>query len=213
MTSTDLYRDITDAAHDSPGWLHGLAEFGTDAGLLLLAAVAAAAWWRARHGTAHGMALALLVPVATVAAYVCSEALKTVVDEERPCRAVTGAAPPIAACPPPGDWSFPSNHATLAAALAVGTVFAWRRTAALVLPVAALLASSRVYVGVHYPHDVAAGAALGTLAAAVCVALPAGPVAARVARIRAAAASHRRPGVAARVVGPGPAAPRTRPVR
>ncbi|WKX71830.1 phosphatase PAP2 family protein [Streptomyces sp. XD-27] len=212
MMSTDLYRGITDAAHDSPGWLHRLAELGTDAGLLLLAGVAAAAWWRARRGTARGMALALLVPVATVAAYVCSEALKTVVDEERPCRAVTGAAPPIASCPPPGDWSFPSNHATLAAALAVGAVFAWRRTAALALPLAALLAFSRVYVGVHYPHDVAAGAVLGAVTAAACAGLLAGPAAARVARIRTTA-RHRRPGVAARVVGPGPAAPSTRPVR
>ncbi|KUJ67581.1 PA-phosphatase [Streptomyces albus subsp. albus] len=184
MTSSDLYRRITDAAHDSPEWLRSLAEFGTDAGLLLLLAVAAAAWWRARRDTARVMAAALLVPLATVLAYGLSEVLKSLVDEERPCRAVAHAAPSIAACPQPGDWSFPSNHATLAAVIAVGTVFAWRRTAPLVLPVAALLAFSRVFVGVHYPHDVAAGCALGALTAVVCARLLTGWVAAWVSRLR-----------------------------
>jgi membrane-associated phospholipid phosphatase len=42
-----------------------------------------------------------------------------------------------------------------------------------VLVAAGLLAVSRVVVGVHYPSDVVAGAAIGTLAAVVtCVGLP-----------------------------------------
>ncbi|WFB08118.1 phosphatase PAP2 family protein [Streptomyces sp. LX-29] len=202
MTSTDLYRDITDLAHDSPGWIHTLAEIGTDGGLLMLAAAAALVWWRARHDTARQLALALLVPVATVVAYACSEVAKTLVDEERPCRAVSGAAPSIADCPPTGDWSFPSNHATLAAALAVGTVIAWRRAAVVLLPVAALLAFSRVFVGVHYPHDVAAGCALGAVFALVCARLLTGPVATRVTAIRAVG----RGGPLGWVAGPGPRA-------
>lgn len=184
MTSSDLYRHITDLAHDSPGWVHSVAEIGTDAGLLVLLGMAVFLWWRARHRPAREMALALLVPVTTALAYGISEVAKTLVDEERPCRAVANAAPPIAACPEPGDWSFPSNHATLAAALAVGVVFVARRTAWPALVLAALLAFSRVFVGVHYPHDVLAGFGLGALVAAGGALLGAAPLAARVERVR-----------------------------
>ncbi|WDT91673.1 phosphatase PAP2 family protein [Streptomyces sp. SCSIO-PteL053] len=103
---------------------------------------------------------AVLIGAGTVVAYAVSEALKLAVDEERPCRALDGAEA-VAACPEPGDWSFPSNHATLAAALAVGLAVRRPRLAAVTLPVAVAAALLRVLVGVHYPHDVIAGALLG----------------------------------------------------
>ena len=61
--------------------------------------------------------------------------------------------------------SYPSAHAT--------TSFAGARALAGVVPaatpalyaVAALMALSRPYVGVHYPSDIVAGAALGTAVA------------------------------------------------
>ncbi|TDC73786.1 phosphatase PAP2 family protein, partial [Actinomadura sp. 7K507] len=112
------------------------------------------------------MGLALAAPFAVVAAYLVSEVSKTFIEEERPCRAVQGAVH-IAACPSPGDWSFPSNHATIAAASAAVIVVAWRAMAPVVLPLAALMAFSRVFVGVHYPHDVVAGFLLGVVAAPV----------------------------------------------
>jgi undecaprenyl-diphosphatase len=59
--------------------------------------------------------------------------------------------------------SFPSGHVTNNFALAV--VFAWffRRLGWLYFIVAALVAWSRVYVGDHYPSDVLAAAAIGTI--------------------------------------------------
>ena len=76
------------------------------------------------------------------------------------------AATPLVACPPHGDWSFPSNHATIAGAAAVALALAWRGTPWLTAPLALLMAFSRVFVGVHYPHDVrSAGLALGALVA------------------------------------------------
>ncbi|MEK8174643.1 phosphatase PAP2 family protein [Streptomyces sp. M19] len=66
--------------------------------------------------------------------------------------------------PGANDWSFPSNHATIAAAATVALLVADRRLAAAVaVPAALLMAASRVWIGVHYPHDVAAGLLLGAL--------------------------------------------------
>lgn len=119
----------------------------------------------------------VLAGVGTGVAYAVSEALKLVVDEERPCRAVRGVEA-VADCPGVGDWSFPSNHATLAAALAVGLVVLRPRLTAVALPLAAVVAVARVAAGVHYPHDVLAGAALGA-AVATAALWSAAPTAAR----------------------------------
>ncbi|WP_217235037.1 phosphatase PAP2 family protein [Streptomyces sp. AC555_RSS877] len=196
---TELYRDITDAAHDTPTWVQHTVEIWTEAGILLFAALFAAAWWRARRGAPHAFAIAALAPLATAMAYLCSEVLKSGFAEERPCRAVTDAAPSLAVCPPPGDWSFPSNHATIAGAAAV-TLALVRRTALwLTAPLALLMASSRVFVGVHYPHDVAAGLALGAAVAFAVVRLCSSPAARLAEAMRAPTA----PAAARWFTGPG----------
>jgi undecaprenyl-diphosphatase len=61
----------------------------------------------------------------------------------------------------PIDLSFPSGHA--ATSFAGATLLAWYapRLAVPLYALAALVAWSRVYVGVHYPLDILAGAALG----------------------------------------------------
>ncbi|MER5179006.1 phosphatase PAP2 family protein [Streptomyces sp. NPDC002896] len=158
-----LYRDIGDFAHDTPAWVQHLLEAWTEAGLLLFGVLFAAAWWRARRGGPGALALAVLAPLATAVAYVCSELVKSAVDEERPCRAVAGAPASLVACPPHGDWSFPSNHATIAGAAAVALTLAWRGIARLAFPMALLMAYSRVFVGVHYPHDVLVGLLIGAV--------------------------------------------------
>jgi undecaprenyl-diphosphatase len=65
----------------------------------------------------------------------------------------------------PNTYSFPSGHAASAFAGAVGLSRAWPAVRAAAWGVAAAIAVSRVYVGVHYPIDVAAGAALGMASA------------------------------------------------
>ncbi|MGP4003304.1 phosphatase PAP2 family protein [Streptomyces sp. 8N706] len=184
MNDADLFRDITDFAHTTPLWVHTLTEFGTEAGLFMLATVSLTLWWQARRGDARGVALAVLGPLSATVAYLCSETAKSVVEEERPCRAVVGAARSLIGCPPPGDWSFPSNHATIAAALAVGAVLTRRGIWPLVIPPAVLMAGSRVFVGVHYPHDVVAGFVLGALVAAAVTRLLVRPATAAVERLR-----------------------------
>lgn len=169
VDTSGLYRDITGFAQDTPAWLQHLAEAWTEAGLLLFGVLFVAAWWRARRGGSRAVAIAVLAPLGTAVAYVCSEMLKSLVDEERPCRAVAGAARSLVECPPVGDWAFPSNHSTIAGAAAVALLLAWRSLAWLTLPMAVLMAFSRVFVGVHYPHDVTAGLLGGALVAFLVV--------------------------------------------
>ncbi|MCL8017725.1 phosphatase PAP2 family protein [Streptomyces sp. AS02] len=196
----ELYRDITGFARDTPTWVQHTAETGTQAGLLLFAALFVTTWWRARGDSARAFAIAVLAPLATAVAYVCSEVLKSLVTQERPCRAVPDATAPLSACPPPGDWSFPSNHATIAGAAAVAVALTRRTLLWLTAPLALFLAFSRVFVGVHYPHDVAAGLAFGALVALTAVRLCTRPA------IRLAEAMRASSAPAVRwFTGPGPA--------
>jgi len=59
------------------------------------------------------------------------------------------------------DSSFPSNSATVVFALAFGVWLANKRVGTVMFVLAALMAVSRVIVGVHYPLDILGGAALG----------------------------------------------------
>jgi undecaprenyl-diphosphatase len=78
------------------------------------------------------------------------------------------------------DPSFPSDHATGGFALALG-VLAFDRAAGIALTVlAALLSFARVFVGTHYPGDVAGGA---LIAAVVVLALVLPPLRAWVERL------------------------------
>ena len=63
------------------------------------------------------------------------------------------------------DPSFPSDHATAAFAIATAIVLRKRAWGAVMLVAATVLSIGRVALGVHYPSDVVAGAALGALAA------------------------------------------------
>jgi undecaprenyl-diphosphatase len=65
----------------------------------------------------------------------------------------------------PITTSFPSGHAASAAAFAAGVAMESPAWGAAIAPVAFSVAMSRVYTGVHFPSDVAAGAALGVGAA------------------------------------------------
>ncbi|MPY48334.1 bifunctional phosphatase PAP2/diacylglycerol kinase family protein [Streptomyces acidicola] len=65
----------------------------------------------------------------------------------------------------PITTSFPSGHSASAAAFATGVALESRGWGAAVAPVAAAVALSRVYTGVHFPSDVLVGAALGVGAA------------------------------------------------
>jgi undecaprenyl-diphosphatase len=78
------------------------------------------------------------------------------------------------------DPGFPSDHATAAFAIAVAILLRKRGWGMAALVAATVLSVGRVALGVHYPSDVLAGAALGSAAA---LALWAPPLRTRVDRL------------------------------
>ena len=63
------------------------------------------------------------------------------------------------------DASFPSDHASAAFAIAVAVFLVHRRTGIAFLALATAISVGRVFEGVHYPSDILAGAAIGTVSA------------------------------------------------
>ncbi len=61
----------------------------------------------------------------------------------------------------PRSTSFPSGHSAAAFAFATGACEELPVLAPVLVPLAGAVAYSRVHTGVHYPSDVAAGAAIG----------------------------------------------------
>jgi membrane-associated phospholipid phosphatase len=103
--------------------------------------------WRGAMGTILGV-------------YALNTAIKLVVRRRRPTLA---GLPPLTSTPT--QLSFPSAHASTSFAGAL----AFTRLGLPAFPLYALakgLALSRLYLGVHYPSDVLAGALLGTAVAA-----------------------------------------------
>ena len=94
--------------------------------------------------------------------------LKRIVDRDRPYVVLPEAEPLL-------RWdasaSFPSGHAATSAAGAVILAYLIGSRAWAVAVLAAAVAFSRVYIGVHYPLDVLVGAALGAAVALVAIVL------------------------------------------
>lgn len=88
-------------------------------------------------------------------AYLANIAVKYVVRRPRP---VFADLPPLS--PTVSGLSFPSAHSTTS--FAAAAVLRRALPAAPLYIAAGVMAASRVYVGVHYPTDVAAGAGFGT---------------------------------------------------
>jgi undecaprenyl-diphosphatase len=144
------YLDVVRLARHAPRWVDGVVSLWSTYGLAVFAVFACAAWWFARRAGGSATVLALAVPVVVVVAYCVDAGLNPVVREDRPCQSLRVKT--LEACPAPGDWSFPSNHAAIAAAAAVALLFVSRRLAAVAMVAALVMAVSRVWVGAHYPH-------------------------------------------------------------
>lgn len=145
-------------------WLDAVLPLVTDLHkikpLVFGAAPVALIWWLwSTRGQAWRVVAAIALSVA-LADMVSHRIVKRAFTRSRPTKAGLSV---ILRTPEHHGFSFPSNHATnMFAAATAGTA----AQPALALPLfafAATVAYSRVYVGVHFPSDVLAGALLGSL--------------------------------------------------
>ncbi len=124
-------------------------------------------WWKGHRE----LAFDLLVLLAAV--IVVTEVLKYAINRPRPCDVLPNLSPfTLHACGAEGDPSFPSGHASriFAVAMLLSLSLKWSVRVSS-FGVAILTGLSRVYLGVHWPSDVLAGAVLGIALAAAFVVL------------------------------------------
>lgn len=103
--------------------------------------------------------------VAYTAAHLLSQWGKDLTDRDRP--SIADPSIPVVG-DLPASSAMPSSHAATAFAAAVVIALVHPRLRWWVLSLAALVAVSRVYLGVHHPGDVLVGAALGGVVGVGC---------------------------------------------
>lgn len=118
----------------------------------------------AKGGRRGRMAAVILLPVIVLSDQLNSNVIKELVGRPRPCHLVNGV--PIMTdirmlvdCGP--GFAFTSSHAVNNAAAATVLSHYYPRWSWAFILWAALVALSRVFVGVHYPLDVVSGAIVG----------------------------------------------------
>jgi undecaprenyl-diphosphatase len=130
-------------------------------------------WYALMEGLVvyHGIPALAVVGHMFVVGFVCVvlyKWLKARTARPRPYqvnRAITCNAAPL------DPFSFPSGHTLHAAAFSVVLLAYYPGFAWLVLPFTALVALSRMVLGLHYPSDVLAGAVIGTALAGLSLAI------------------------------------------
>jgi len=148
-------------------WIGGLFRFIETYGTILVGVAAVCLWLLARPGGdrkwkfASGSALG-----AAALGLIVHTAITMVWHRDRPYQThhVAHLWGPYKT-----DASFPSDHATASFAIAVAVLLLDPLAGALFLVLAVLVSVGRVIVGEHYPTDVLAGAALGTICAFIVV--------------------------------------------
>jgi len=114
------------------------------------------------------VAVLLLILGITLSDQVCNNVFKPLVGRVRPCNVLDNVHLLINCTK---SFSFPSSHATNIFTGMIIFSFIYPKLRIGLLTFAALVAYSRVYVGVHYPFDILAGTVLGILCAFTIIAL------------------------------------------
>jgi undecaprenyl-diphosphatase len=154
-----MFGAINEFARDTD-WLHGTLLGFAKYGVVVFAVLLVAGWWVARDRSPRTMAAALWAGAGTLVAVGANQPLVNGFQESRPYTDHHAILVLIARS---ADYSFPSDHAVMAGAVAAGLWLVDRRLGIAATIAALLMAFARVYVAAHYPHDVVAGLAFGGL--------------------------------------------------
>ncbi|MFJ8585587.1 phosphatase PAP2 family protein [Streptomyces sp. NPDC093595] len=187
-----LLYDINGLAKDAPTWLDRVMEFVGEYGIMLaMVLVVLWCWWSVRRrGTLEDSVAAVAglvwAPLAAGIALLVNIPIRGFVERPRPFLDHQGLEVLVGG---KTDFSFVSDHATMAMGIGVALFLAHRWFGLAAIGLALAEGFCRVYMGVHYPTDVVGGFALGTavalLLAPVALALLT-PVVSAVARSRRA---------------------------
>ena len=119
-----------------------------------------------KGGRAGRIAAVLLIPTIVLSDQLNSSVLKYLIERPRPCHVLSNVHL-LVGCG--SGYSFPSSHAVNNFAAAIVLAYFLPKWSWAFFAFAATIAFSRVYVGVHYPSDVVAGALLGTVIGAFVI--------------------------------------------
>ncbi|WP_213455491.1 phosphatase PAP2 family protein [Rhizomonospora bruguierae] len=153
---TRLFMEINELARATP-WLHAPLAGYAKYGVVLFAVLLLAGWWVARRRGA-GLPAAVWAPVGMLLAVVVNQPIVSAVHEPRPYSTLPGI---LVLADRTTDPSFPSDHATMAGAVAAGLLLVSWQVGLLATVAAAGMGFARIYIGAHYPADVLAGFAVG----------------------------------------------------
>jgi undecaprenyl-diphosphatase len=156
------FNAVNHASRVTP-WLHTPARLYAQYGVVVFAGLLLLSWWIARNsGDLRRTTAALWAPVGALIALGVNQVLAGAVAEPRPYAVLPH---PLVLVSRSTDYSFPSDHAVMAGAVAAGVWVANRRLGLLTAALAVLMAFTRVYVGAHFPLDVTAGLIVGAVVA------------------------------------------------
>jgi undecaprenyl-diphosphatase len=148
---------------------HWLGTFFSDvekASIPFMVVVTAALWFFSRPGGSRKWKLAAGSGFASAAlAFVVNAVLHSAWDRPRPYESHAIRHPWSSST----DASFPSDHASVSFAIAFAVLAFDLPVGIAFLAIALLIAVGRLFIGAHYPGDIAAGLAVGAISAFVVV--------------------------------------------
>ncbi|MDV5147255.1 phosphatase PAP2 family protein [Streptomyces sp. SBC-4] len=163
-----LLYDINGLAKAAPPWFDRVMEFVGEYGIMLgMVLVVLWCWWSVRRSgtladSVSAVAGLVWAPLAAGVALLVNIPIRGFVERPRPFNDHEGLDVLVEG---KTDFSFVSDHATMAMALGVGLFVAHRKFGLAAIGLALAEGFARVYMGVHYPTDVIGGFALGTAVA------------------------------------------------